>query len=88
MGVIVMLGRPFVWAYVRKRLIAAGFRVIQNGDWEGAALFDPHNANQARLAIRIIGAKRKRELSEAQRAILAEGMGRVRAFAGHSAPAL
>jgi hypothetical protein len=72
LGVVIMPGRPRVWANAKKRLEAAGFQVIQNGDWEGTALFDPENSTQAQLAMKLIQARRKRRMSEAQRAALAE----------------
>jgi hypothetical protein len=44
--------------------------VRQNGDWEGVLSFDPHNAEQAQLAIRVAGIKRRRKLSPEHRAKL------------------
>jgi hypothetical protein len=54
------------WGVTRRKLLALGFAVVQYGDCEGAALFDPANAEQARAAIRVAGIKRKRQLSPAQ----------------------
>jgi hypothetical protein len=44
----------------------------QNGDAEGAFSFDPANQVQAKLAIRITGVKRKRQMTEEQRVKTAE----------------
>jgi len=45
-------------------------RLLQNGEDEGSLTFDPTNAAQSRLAIRIAGAKAKRQVSEVQRMAL------------------
>jgi hypothetical protein len=58
--------RPKLWTILRKRMLAAGFEIRQNGDWEGTATFDPADSAQARLAIKVIGARKKRRISEAQ----------------------
>jgi len=69
LGVLVMLDPPRkrYWGCARKTLLTAGFTLVQDGDGEGAAVFDPENPNQARLAIRVAGIKRKRRLPPAQR---------------------
>lgn len=54
----------------RRQAVAAGFQVHQEGDGEAILLFDPADAKQARLAIRLVGAKRKRVLSAAQLEVL------------------
>jgi hypothetical protein len=65
MGLVFMPRRPMVWKNISRRLGAAGFEIRQNGDWEGIATFDPTNPAQARLAIKVIGARRKRQASKA-----------------------
>jgi hypothetical protein len=70
LGVIVMPDPPRkrYWGCVRTSLHEAKMTtLVQDGDGEGAALFDPENPNQARLAIRVAGIKRKRRLTPAQR---------------------
>ena len=62
---------PRRWGNVRRKLAAAGFEVVQNGDAEGSLLFDPADATQTALAIRAVGARRKRVPSEGQLAVLA-----------------
>ena len=44
-----------------------GFEVHQEGDFEAVLLFDASDARKARLAIRLVGAKRKRSLTPEQR---------------------
>ena len=51
------------WARVRKKCVAAGMTLRQNGDDEGALSFNPANPKQAALVIKVIGARRKRQLS-------------------------
>lgn len=58
------------WGAVRRKLGAAGFRLLQVGDTEGSGTFDPANRVQAQLALRVIGAKRIRRISPVQRAQL------------------
>lgn len=54
----------------KRRAIVAGFRVHQEGDCEAILLFDPNDPEQARRAIRLVGAKRKRVATPRQRAVL------------------
>jgi hypothetical protein len=69
LGVLVMPAtlRKRYWGCARKTLLKAGFTLVQDGDGEGAAIFDAENPSQARLAIRVAGIKRKRQLPPAQR---------------------
>lgn len=65
---------PRRWAGIRKKCLAAGMILRQNGDGEGALSFDPNNRQQARLAIKIAGVRPKRQLSPEHRAkLLASG---------------
>ena len=68
LGVIVIPEppRPAYWSHTRKTLIAAGFEVVQNGEGEGCAIFDPNNPEQVKLAIKAAKVKRRRVMSEAQ----------------------
>lgn len=66
LAVCLMLRTKTRWTYAKKKLRAAGFVIHQDGDTEGTASFDPANQTQARLAIRITGAKAKRRSSPAQ----------------------
>ena len=67
------------WNAARRKLVAAGCRIIQNGDTEGTALFNPGNPEQAGLAIRLIRARHRMQLSDARRGALRELAARARA---------
>ncbi len=54
------------WTWAKRRLLAIGFELHQDGDTEGCLLFDPLDRKQARLAIRVCRIKSTRVLSEAQ----------------------
>lgn len=54
----------------RRKALAAGFTLHQAGDAESILLFDPENREQARLAIRLVGAKARRRCSPAQLEVL------------------
>ena len=60
LGLMLMPGKPFVWANARRKLAAAGFTIWQDCDEEGSALFSPTDPTQVRLAIRLAGIKRIR----------------------------
>jgi len=64
--------RTKLWNSVRKKCIAAGMTLRQNGDDEGALSFDPENSEQAKLAVRCIKARARRRPSAAQLAVLAK----------------
>ena len=68
LGLMFMPGKPRLWPRARRRLEAVGFVIWQDGDHEGSVLFDPSNRTQARLALKVVGAKRKRSLTPEQRA--------------------
>jgi hypothetical protein len=50
----------------RRKALAGGFRLHQAGDAEAILLFDLGNSAQEKLAIRLVGAKRRRIPSPAQ----------------------
>lgn len=58
------------WNNARRAMESAGFTVRQDGDTEGAAIFDPENKTQARLAIKLAKVKTRRVMSPAQLAHL------------------
>lgn len=65
---------PRRWAGIRKKCIAAGMILRQDGDDEGTLSFDLNNRQQSRLAIKIAGVRPKRQLSPEHRAkLLAAG---------------
>ena len=70
LGLMFMPKRPRLWSHAKRKLEAVDFTIWQDGDEEGSALFDPTNKAQARLALRVVGIKRKRRASPAQLANL------------------
>lgn len=60
------------WGNRRRDAEAIGMVTRQNGDGEGIMGFDPARRDHWDLAISIVGARRKRVLSEEQKAILRE----------------
>jgi hypothetical protein len=62
--------RPRRWAGIRKNCLEAGMTLRQDAKDEGAFSFDPNNREQARLAIKVTGARPKRQLSPEHRAKL------------------
>ena len=61
--------RPRVWNRMRDLCAAAGMVLRQKGDAEGAISFNPENGEQVQLAIKLAGVKRKRQMSEKQKAV-------------------
>jgi len=72
LGVMVIQDSPHprFWNAARGKLTAAEMLIVQGADGEGAATFDPTNAAQSQLAIRAVGARRKKTPSPAQRQVL------------------
>lgn len=66
LGLLFMPGRGRLWANAKKKIVAAGFTIRQDGEEEGTALFDPLNSGQVRLAIKLTGVKTSRVPSRAQ----------------------
>lgn len=63
----------------RRKALAAGFVPHQIAEYESIFLFDPANAQQASLAIQLVGAKQRRVLSPETRAVLAARMKKIHA---------
>jgi hypothetical protein len=70
--------RPNLWGRVRRKLMAAGFQLLQNGDAEGCLLFDPSDQRKIQLALKLVGARRKRVLTPERRAAQIEVLERSR----------
>jgi hypothetical protein len=68
-GVMVIPNPPRrrYWGCVRMTLLKIGCQLVQDGDGEGAAIFDPTNPKQIRAALRAAGIKRKRTISPERR---------------------
>lgn len=78
LGVLFMPSAPRarLWSLVKAQGTSAGMAVRQNGESEGTLLFDPANAEQARLALKLVRGRAKRVMSAAQSQALAEGRAR------------
>jgi len=77
--------RRGLWVCSRLKFEALGMTIAQNGDQEGAAVFDPSDPKQAKAAIKAIQAKKIRKLSPERRArLVAVGQG-TRLKPGHMA---
>src|SRR5215471_2020375 len=61
-GVMFLMDGAGAWNNRRKACEAAGMKCIQDGDTEGTLLFDPENRDQAKLAVRLVGARIKRQV--------------------------
>ena len=61
-----------------------GFEIHQEGDFEAVLLFDANDPKKVRLAIRLVGAKRKRRASPAQLANLRKTPARMPCSAAES----
>lgn len=72
----------------KRKAIAAGFTLHQEGDVEAILLFNPADPKQTRLAIRLVGAKAKRVPSPAQLHVLRRARQARRISRTHCAEAL
>jgi hypothetical protein len=84
LGVMVMPVPPrrHYWGHVRKRMLRAGFVIVQDGDDEGAATCCPTNPQQIEIAIRAAGVVRRRRVSRETKAHLASFSRSRRTIAG------
>jgi hypothetical protein len=69
-GVMLMFDSARKWNNAKKTLTASGFTIKQNAETECTALFDPENKAQAKLAMKITGARIRRQLSPEKREAL------------------
>jgi len=89
LGVYLSCETPKTWTYAKKKLVASGMRVRQDGDMEGVLLFDPTNRAQVRLALKAASIFPKRRTSVpspaqlAARAAFANSRGTVLKRSGH-----
>jgi hypothetical protein len=58
--------KPKTWGNAKRKAIAAGMTLRQDGDSEGCLSFDPANKIQAKLAISIAGVRPKRQMTAEQ----------------------
>ncbi len=54
----------------KRKVVAAGFLLLQEGDFESVLAFDPADHTQAKLAVKLVGAKPRRKPSVAQLEVL------------------
>ncbi len=66
------------WNIHRKALERVGCVILQDCEGEGTALFDPENAEQVMLALRVAGVRTKRKLSATHLAALLASSGQTR----------
>lgn len=57
---------PRTWNNFKRSALSVGMSVLQNGDSEGCLAFDPNDRAQVKLAIKIAGARVKKQLSPEQ----------------------
>ena len=62
--------RTHFWRKISAACVAASMTMRQHGDAEGALSFDPDNHEHVRLAMKLAGMKRRRQLSPEHRAKL------------------
>ena len=69
LGLCLLLTTKKRWTWARKKLLASGFTIKQDGETEGCALFDPANPEQVRLAFKLAGIHPRKvlNLSDEQR---------------------
>lgn len=77
-GVMFLMDTVGTWNNRRKECERAEERVIQDGETEGTLLFDPLNKEQAKTAIRLVGARQKRQVSPETAKAGAERLARFR----------
>ena len=61
---------PKKWGNFKRAALALGMTLRQNADSEGCLSFDPANREQSKLAIKIAGARPKRQISDLQKAAM------------------
>lgn len=77
-GVMFLFETPKPWNNRRRECERVGMRCIQDGDTEGTLLFSPENKEQARTAIKLVGARRKKQISPEHQQAAIEGLRRFR----------
>jgi hypothetical protein len=58
------------WTFAKKKLVAAGFTIKQDGDTEGIALFNPEDRKQVRVAFRVGCIRVRQEVTPERREAL------------------
>lgn len=63
-GVMVLNDSPRGWGNARRSMEAAHFQIIQDGEDEGTALFNPADRQQVKMAFKVAKPCRRKKLSE------------------------
>jgi hypothetical protein len=79
-GLLLFFGTRKRWNFAKRTLAAAGFEIRQDGDTEGTALFDPADARQAKLALKLARVRKRRILSEGVRRAATDRIRHARGF--------
>jgi hypothetical protein len=79
---------PRTWTSVRRKCVATGMTLRQDGDAEGALIFDPSDLPLAKLAIKIAGIRRVRQISNKHRTKLVDSGSRFKRQEDESTEAL
>ena len=66
------------WTYSSKVFRDLDMGIVQDGDMEGAATFDPRNQAQVKAVLKAARVKHKRIMSPAQREVAARGLERLK----------
>ena len=74
--------RARLWNSIKRECIAVGMILKQDGDAEGVLAFDGGNPEHARLAIKVMRARAKRQMSPEERSMAVERLARIRPKAG------
>ena len=61
LGVMFLGATAKIWGNARRKMLAAGYELHQNGDTEGSCLFQADNAEQMKVAFSVVGAFRSRK---------------------------
>src|SRR5262249_21393892 len=79
-GVMILPDTPSAraWRAARKAFKKVGMKIVQNGDYEGAATFDPENDAQVQVALKYARVRPRRVPSPAQLAALAKARSAIR----------
>jgi hypothetical protein len=70
--------RTGMWNRIKAKCVAAGMMLHQDGDAEGILVFDPADPGQAKLAIKSVKAKAKRQMSPERLAALSATLTKAR----------
>jgi hypothetical protein len=77
LGLCLMLDHGRKWSTAKRKAIAAGFILQQDGDREGCLLFDPANTEQSLLALKLAGIRRRRKQNSLRQTVLREYLSRL-----------